>query len=586
MPQRTRIHQTVAASMTAVSVLALSACSSTPPAAVPEFRGTLDTKVTEAKAMVPPSIVFRSGDTYASAFRSLGLLDGNHYIVEGDATQALPGNSTPIHSVDEVMSYFTAYGLKLGVTPMEGTKYVRVKVTKALNSGVAKASRKCPVVLSGSVPIGAAITAIADKAGLDVSYADSGATAYSGVVYPVGYKGSCAGALEYIARKADLSVSFTDTSVEFRMMDTAAVDIGLPLRDRRIALDILADGSIQQRSANGSSGVTGANPASTTNSISSSASGTNNGSKSLQSSFMTNYLASVRSILESTRTPFGSWHYAPETGQVFIRDRAEAVAAARSNLNRLAQAFYGRFEVTLTLYRMTTTKGLQVSGNIAHKINSELSLSFGNPAASVAGNTFGVAFDNTANGGNNRTKSVMQLLSQFGAVETLDTFALTLQAGIPQTLKVANNTEYIRNVSTTSTGTTGITTASIEQSNATDGAFVTMQARQAEVGKIAIDFGAFINRLDGFDTTQTASSVVKSQRGFERTFDTMAVVDDGVPYIASVVAQKSRNDATSTLPGAEGATGPLSYVIPAVAGSKSDASAQTYIIVMVEARKQ
>ena len=290
--------------------------------------------------------------------------------------------------------------------------------------------------------------------------------------------------------------------------------------------------------------------------------------------------ASIGMPLSSTRSPFGTWHYVPETGQVFIRDRAEAVAATRASLNRLAQAFYGRYEVTLTLYRMTTSNGLQVSGNIASKINSEMAVSFGSAAASVAGATLGATYNGS------RNKSVFQLLSRFGAVETLDTFALTLQSGIPQTLKVANNTEYVRNVSVTSTGTTGATTSSVEQANATDGAFVTMQARQAEVGKIAIDFGAFINRLDGFDTTQTTTSVVKSQKGFERTFDTMAVVDDGVPYVASVVAQKTRTNNTDTLPGAEGATGALANVVPAVAGSKTENAGQTYIVVMIEARKQ
>lgn len=572
----------VTSSLLAIAAASLAACSATPPTAKPVLQDDLKVKVAEARVSAPPSIIFRAGDTYASAFRSLGLMDGANYIVDGDSTLALPGSSTPILNSADVIGYFSAYGQTATFEPVDGTKYVRVKIVR--NPGLSKAkatTKKCNVTLAGTVPMGTIVTTIAHQAGLEVSYADVGAASYSGVMYPVSFKGSCAGALEYMARKADLAVGFNDSGVEFRMMDMAAVDIGIPLRDRKIALDILADGRIA--GSNSSSTNTSQQQGSTFSGNGGNAS-SSGGSKSMQSSYTTNYLASVKSILDSTRTPFGTWHYVPETGQVFIRDRAEAVAATKSNLNRMAQAFYGKYEVTLTLYRMTSTKDRQVSGNIAHMINSDLAMTFGSSASALVKSTVGLNFDNTATGG--KTKSVIQLLSEFGSIETLDTFSLTLQSGIPQTLKVANNTEYIRNVSTTTTGTAGATTSSIEQANATDGSFVTMQARQAEVGKIAVDFGAFINRLDGFDTTQTASSTVKSQRGFERTFDTMAVVDDGIPYVASIVSQKTRTDNTATIPGFEGASGPFSFMIPAVAGSKSDTTGQTYIVVMIEARKQ
>lgn len=564
----------------AIAAAFLTGCSSTPPTAIPQLDAPLQTQIEMARISTPPTITFRAGDTYTNAFTAMGLLDGFTYIVDVDATQVLPGNSVPILSSRDLVAYFEAYGQTVVLTPVLGSKYIRAKITKNDGIAKAKASGKCRVTLAGTVPMGAVVTGISQHAGIDVTYADVGAAAYSGVVYPVGYQGSCANALEYMGRKADLSVNFNDSGIEYRMMDTATVDIGIPLRDRRIALDILADGRISSHTTTGTNSA----GASVNQSNTSSSGSEGSGSKSLQSSYATNYLASVRSILESTRTSFGTWHYIPETGQIFIRDRAEAVAATKSNLNRMAQAFYGRFEVTLTLYRMTSNKDRQVSGSIARVINQNLALSFGNAATPLAKSALGIGYDTTATGGG--TKSVVQLLSEFGSIETLDTFSLTLQSGIPQTLKVANNTEYIRNVSTTTTGTTGGITASVEQANATDGAFVTMQARQAEAGKIAVDFGAFINRLDGFDTTQTQSSVVKSQRGFERTFDTMAVVDDGIPYVASIVSQKTRNDKVTTLPGMEGLTGPASYVIPAVAGSKADASAQTYIVVLVEARKQ
>ena len=554
-------------SMSVVISVLLSGCLSMVPMAQPKMEAPIQEKIATAKEPVKPSIVLRAGDTFANTFRSMGMLDGFTYILNEDATRTLTGNSVPVYSNADLINYFSAHDISVLLSQKSNTKYIKVKFQKNDSIAKAKANNNCKVTLAGTVPMGQVLMSIANKAKIDVNYADTGASSYSGVMFSVGYKGTCASALEYMGRKADLTSSFTDTAVDFRMMDTATVDIGIPLRDRKIALDILADGNIAGTASSGGS-----------------SSGASGGSKSMQSSYATNYLSSVKSLLDSTRTSFGTWNYIPETGQIFIRDRAEAVAATKSNLNRMAQAFYGRFEVTLTFYRMTSNKNSQVSGSMARIINENLAFAFGSPAE-LAKKTASINFKQLSSAG--LGTNVVQLLSEFGSIETLDTFSLTLQAGVPQTLKVANNTEYVRNVSSTSSGTSGgSSTSTIEQANATDGAFVTIQARQAEIGKIAVDFGAFINRLDGFDTTETQSSTVKSQRGFERTFDSMAVVDDGIPYVASIVSQKTNTDATATLPGLESLQGLASYIAPAVAGSKTGTTAQTYIVVMVEARKQ
>lgn len=567
-----------------IAAIAVAGCSGFQPIQEKVIGGKIQASAEQAKADVVKSINLRAGDTLASAFRAMGLLDGHTYILDGDAALPLPGNSAKIANSNDLIKYFEAYGRTVTLTNVDDSSYVRVAVTKNEGRARVTAAADCPVVLSGVIPMGPMIDAIGRQAKLNITYADVGATAYAGVLYPVGYRGTCAGALEYLGRKADLAVTFGDTGVEFQMMDTATIDLGIPLRDRKIVLDILADGRIANSgTGTGSTGTTGTSG--TTSGVygGSGQSGVQSGGgKSLQSVYATNYVQSVKAVLDSMRTPFGTWHYVPETGQIFIRDRAEAVAAAKVSLSRMAQAFQGRFEVTLTLYRMTVSKDRQISGSITRMINENLTATFGAPAAIIANAMGTINYDNSGTGATKTRKGVVQLLSEWGAIETLDTFSLTLQAGIPQTLKIANNTEYVRNVSTTTTGSVGTVTASIEQANATDGSFVSMQARQAEAGKIAVDYGAFINRLDGFDITKTQTSEVKSQRGFERTFDTMAIVDDGIPYVASIVSQKSRNDKQATLPGLEetGAVGPL------LGGNREDVSAKTYIVVMVEARRQ
>lgn len=512
------------------------------------------------------AFILREGVSLQHAAKLLGALDGKVYITDGEDLK-LPGASMPIRSSSDFVDYLKAYDFAVEMSGDEAkSKYVKMRIRQKEPQSRVRATT-CRTKLAGTIPLGPVVTEICETAGLECNYVDSGAAAYAGALYSAAFSGTCAGALDYLARRADLDITYLADSVEFRMMDTATIDLGIPLRDRRVALDILADGRPAQTGSTGSATTTTGSVGAGANASSNTASG----SKSLQSGYATNYFQSIRAVLESSKTPWGTWHYIPETGQVYVRDKADAVAAVRSSLNRVAQTFQSRFDVTLTLYRLTENKGREIGSNLSHIVNNNLSLALGGQAY-LLDKAAGILDYAT-----NRRSAVVNLLSEWGSVETLDTYTLTVQSGIPQTLKVANNTEYIRNISTSVTGTTGTVSSSIEQANATDGAFVTVQARQAGTGKISVDLGVFINRLDGFDTTQTQSSVVKSQRGFERTFDTMALIDEGVPYIAAVVSQKTSNSTTASVPGVEG-----SY-LAGLMGNVASKRTRTYIVMMVEA---
>lgn len=567
--------------MLAAVAAALAGCSTVTHLERPQMQERVQAKVDAAHSDTRPSFALRPGDTIEQALISLGQIDGSIYILARDKNASerieLAVPSQQIFAWDDLSAYLKAIGYRAsidgGSSEVEHIGrggYVRVRIAKTESPIRTKASNpKCKVALHGAMPLGPAINDICNAAKVECAYGDAGAAAYAGVVYPMAYTGNCAGAIDYLSKKADLAVAFTDSRVDISMMDTATIDLGIPLRDRRLALDILADGR---------GGST--TPMTTTGSSTQGAGSSQaalSGGKSLVSGYQTSYFQTIRSVLESLRTPFGTWSYIPETGQVFVRDRAAAVAAVTSTLNRMAQAFQGRFEITLTLYRMTASRGLEVSGSLSRLINDRLTIAFGGNDYKVAKPTAALTYSHGSN------QSVVQLLSTLGAIESLDSYTLNVQSGIPQTLKIANNTEYVRNVSTTTVGggTAGVT-SSVEQANATDGAFVSVQARQADSGKISVDFGAYINRLDGFDTTETQSSIVKSQRGFERTFDTVAVVSEGIPYVASIVTQNSRSDTQATLPGLE-STGIFGALL---GGKRADASANTYILVVVEARRQ
>jgi len=526
--------------------------------------------VDEAKKSIP-SFSVRQGDSLTQALRALGALDGKVYILDGDSF-ILPGNSAPIKSADDLVTFLEAHGYAMTVeTVREGSPYARVRVAKA-RPEISDKLRSCKAMLSGDIPLGFAVTDVCREAGLHCTYSDPGALAYAGVLYTMSFNGSCLDALDYLSKKGDLVMARKGDEVNIRMMDTAVIDLGLPLRDRKLALDILADGRISG-SINGgaTTGMTTGATGTTGQTYGASAA---SGAKGVQSLYYTDYIRNIRTMLDSMKTPFGTWNYLHETGQIFVRDRAEAVSSVKETLNRMAQAMQNRFSVTLTLYRLTASKDRQIEGSISRTINDSLVAAFGGgklpkPGSSIDYNKSG-------------TRSVLGLLSEWGTIETLDSYDLMLQAGVPQTLKVAKNKEYIRNVSTTATGVSGAVTSSVEQANATDGSFIAMHARMADGGRISVDVGAYVNKLDGFDVTQTTSSMVKSQNSFERTFDSMAVVDEGVPYLMAAISQNTRDDAVSTLPGLEdtGLFGAL------MGGYRKDASQHSYILVVLEARKQ
>jgi hypothetical protein len=602
----------------------------------PAFQGTVSSKIDAAADQTKSNFIIRSGDSLVQSLSRLGQITGTIYIVDkdDDATRhvELTTQSQPITSWADMENYLAALGYVANLSPVgadvndpvrqvseagdknsdkpscssfpsappigyigevpcssssvsvkaENTKsatkplvrggYMRVSVRKIEAGARVKASSSsCHVHLVGALPMGPVISDVCRASGVVCSYIDTGASAYTGVVYPMSFEGNCADALGYVGQKADLSVNFTDDQVEFKMMETATIDLGIPLRDRKVALDIIATTA----GGNGNGATQGTTSSATTTEEGSASASSVGSGKTLQSGYQTNYFQSIRAVLESMRTPFGTWNYFPETGQIFIRDRAEAVAAVKNTLNRMAQTFQSRFSVTLTLYRVTMTDGIQSSSSLVKQINDKLSVAVGVGTAITSPQ--GVL---TYNG--DKTKSVINVLSSLGNIETLDSYTLSLQAGIPQTLKVAQNTEYVRNISTTSVATAGSVSSSVEQANATDGSFLTVQARQAEAGKIAIDYGVFSNQLEGFDTTTTETVAVKSQRGYERTFDTTSVVEDGVPYVATLVSSKNRNDTQSSIPGLD----QLGFIGTLLGGDKTDSVTNSYIAVVVEAVRQ
>lgn len=527
----------------------------------PQYQDKAQAKVDEARQKTQPSFFIRKGDQLNYVLKQIGAIDGKVYILTSDPL-ALDGESSAIYSIDDLKMYMEAHGYELLVEPVrEDSPYQRVSVRK-LELDVTPQMTACKATLYGDLPLGFALTDICREAGLKCTYDDPGALAYAGVLYTMSFSGSCLEGLDYLAKKGGLVVNRKRDEVVIRMMESAVIDLGLPLRDRKIALDILAD--------SGNNNNNGTYSGTSSNNSSVYGNGTNSsGEKSSQSLYYTDYIRNVKLLLNSMKTPFGTWNYLPETGQIFIRDRAEAVAAMKESLNRMVQSMQTRFLVRVMFYRLTVNKDRQVEGSYVRQISDKWHVKFGGGNITNPDVSFG-------------KDVIIDFLSQFGTIETFDEYEMMLQAGMPQTIKIANNREYVRNISTVTTGVSGTVTEGLDQANATDGAFITIQARAAESGRIAIDMGAFINKLDGFDETKTASAVVKSQRSFERTFDSMAIVDEKVPYLMTITRQKGRDDASHAIPGLEN-TGVLGALL---GGFRKDNSTESYIIVVLEAEKR
>lgn len=536
-------------------------------------------------AQAAPSFVVRNGESIEQVLRRLAALDSHIYILDQASVDvAFRVQSQEIQGLPEFKEYLTALGYELSETPV-GKGYVRLLITKPKENLRINAAQNCTVEMGGVVPVGEAITKICGQAGLTCSFTDKGAADYTGVHLPVAYSGDCPGALEHLAQKTDLSLTFNDANnqAEFKMFETALIDVGaLIMRDRRVSMGI--DGTITA-TANGSATngqSTLQNSQQQNGQAGGGAGGGNNGTpastsitpgKGQTSSFQTAHITNVVNLMKQSISPFGTWAFLPESGQISIRDKPANVRYIKEALGKAVASYQDEIYVTVTFYRLTQTKENQTAGNLVRAINSDLIATFG-AVPTIGGAASGLAYSH------NSDKATVQVLSTWGSVEELDTYSMTVTPNVLKAAKFGKNIEYIRNLTTSysTVGTVSQPVNTIEQANAIDGAFMTVIARKEDGDRYHIDLGAYVNNLDTFDTTVTSTVAVKSQRSYERTIDTRATLREGVPFVSDIYKISSRQGSVSTLPGFEN-TG----IFGSLLGSRNDTIANTQLIVVIEA---
>lgn len=542
----------------AIAVLATTGCASQ----VAIQGGTMQ-EVPIAKAAEStnwqPNFSVRAGDAIEHAFTRLGQLNNTIYRVDAKNVQ-LTIPSAPISNEADLVEYLQAQDITVTLSG-EG-KYKKAILRKAGRSIASKT--ECNSQIFGTMPLSVAISEICSESKIECAMADAGATSFADTLYTMSYKGTCAGALNYIATKADLAISKEDGVVEFKMMDTASIDLGIPARDRQMMADIVANNFNSSAASGGSSGSSGG---------ASGASGDpKSGGRSVRTSFFTNYLDSIKSLLSQSISPFGTYSYIPETGQLLVRDRRENVQVIREAASKLAGAFQQRYDVTLTFYRLTINRDKKVGMDINRTINEAFAFSVSGTLTGGAVPAAVMAFQK----GN--TTSTLSVLSKIGAVEALDDYSFSLQSNVPNTIKIGRNLDYVRNFSQTQAGTTGATTSSIEQATVTDGAFITLMARPGDNQQVNLEMHAHLNRFDGFDTTEAGAVTVRSPKSFERTFDATPLLTEGVPYAVVSVKQKGADGNITGVPGLEKLAG--------LVGVTENAKLESHIVAIVELRKK
>ena len=507
-------------------------------------------------ANMPAQIQVRAGDRVAYVLAQLGTLvevDGRHvtYVHEGRDAPEFTFPSAPIRTADNFAEYVQALGWSVKVTG-EG-QYRRVSFSR--NNIQQRGKEDCKANLYGTVPLAAEISNVCRKNGLECRFADDLAQEAAGKFYSLAFSGSCTGAIDALAGKAGLYVQYEDSRVELRMLEAVTMDTGLPAKDRAISDDIV--GAISTTSANNGS----------------------TGGKHVRSKYETNYREDVGRLVNQFKSPYGSFSYTPETGQLVVSDKHENITVIRDVISKLAGAFQPRYAISLTFYRLDISKELDVGGGVGGAFNSAATnaLQFGGlgKVAASAGALTGSA---TLTRGGSKGSFAFNLLSTWGTVEMLGHQDIMVQANIPSVTKVGRDYSFVSAITTTQV-TNGGTSSGTTQGSVMDGSYITLLARPADADQISVDLNAYLNNLDGFDVTDTAGGTVKSAITSGQSFDDTHLLVDSVPFAVKAISQKSRNGTANTIPGME--KSPFSFLL----GNRQDTTHESEIVLVVEARR-
>lgn len=506
-------------------------------------------------------VAIKKGDTAEKIFEKISQFTGNTYILQNNEskkfTSLIDVERVEIDE-DSIKNFFDANNYSF--FQYGQNKYKKVHISK-IKTKEERELKDTNIKASGLNSAKQLLSTIAIETGLNINYLDKEASEQSDVLRDFDFSSNALESLENIAKISEINIIIDETNLNVSSLQTKSFKINVFGRDRQLSNTISNIPSATD-TANSSSGSS--NETQATSSASS--------SSDLKSSFISTIIKELRVSLDSTISKKGSYSLLPTTGQVIVRDKTENLNNVEQIINNFNASFKDTFEMKITFFKVAVSSakssGIDFSG-----FNKNWNLSATNMATSVvpggvAKGAYALGFSNDSG---SRT-ALLKFLQEKGETTIENTINFETQANIPKSIKIANNYNYISSISST-TGTTGIASGSVEQSTVPDGTFFNILTKSIDSNFIAADVYATTNTLNRFNTSTVFGNTVQTPDTSEQSVDGYHQLQRGVPYILVAHKYNEQKNNSNGLP--------IKYLDEAGLSEKSDK--EIYIVITIEA---
>lgn len=223
-------------------------------------------------------------------------------------------------------------------------------------------------------------------------------------------------------------------------------------------------------------------------------------------------------------------------------------------------------------YSLGINWNLLASNNSGINLVSSTSSAFGAAGASATTATFGAIFDT-----DNLTGSMIaEALSQFGKVESIQRPKLLGIAGTDVTLIDGLEEPYIKELSTTAVGDSGVQTSTVS-ATALSGIRVTLNSNIMD-GTVLTDISLEINDIVGYSNFEVNDVSFSQPRTHTKNIKNSMRVQPGVPIVISGLFRNQSDKGYKGIPGLAQTGARL------LGGSEYESAAKTEMVIIVTPR--
>ncbi len=387
------------------------------------------------------------------------------------------------------------------------------------------------------------------------------------------YEGSFSGLLTLIASNYGLNWTYRDGIIEFATTQTATFNV--PALAVLNKLSFTLEGGVQNAGGSGGSGPQQ----------------TGGSSQKASTDMAVDVWKDLTLTLKNLVGAEGTIDISGSTGTVTVNAPVGVVAQVKSYLTEINKQLSRAIKMDIAVYAVTLKQGddynLSVGAvNAGTEVGTVIG-SGGASAASTAASILAKATSSTSNGFGaaiinpnsewNGTNGVFKALSSRGDVSIVTSATITTLNGIEAPFQVTNTRDYVSQVSTTTTGSTGSNTqTTLTPSSVTTGFTFYVVPRVDNNGIVQLQYGMNLSELiganNGFDTFTTGGQTVQLKNVDSRNFVQQAAVPAGGTLILTGFEQKKASQSDS---------GTGDYFFPLFGGGKTASTGRQIIIISI-----